>query len=324
MTAHAVGARPSRCSATRRDRRSSCCSSRCTAAISFVGSTWRSPDTPRPGRRPIPGQRRGARTRPHPALRAHGHVFHLCARPLYAAIGEEHNRNRRAAEWDAVIEAHDRGLRAGPSHGAVLGHGGRQSGAPAGAIFRVEMADRTYAPKQTGGRTTARYFVDKMPWYRDGTIRLWLAYVDAERTLHGFAHVHRPLISFTARRNSRATPLPFDAHLEIRPGKCPAARVDIPQGPTSAPATPHLLDSSRHSARHSAGSRRAFPSRMVQLTVRLASAFGGRVYPPSLEVVRKAIRLSVGSCCGGCSRVRHAGVGHSRHPMSGTCSWRLT
>ena len=33
----------------------------------------------------------------------HGHVFHLYARPLYAAIGEEDNRNRRPAEWDAVI-----------------------------------------------------------------------------------------------------------------------------------------------------------------------------------------------------------------------------
>ena len=32
-----------------------------------------------------------------------GHVFHLYARPLYAAIGEEDNRNRRGAEWDAVI-----------------------------------------------------------------------------------------------------------------------------------------------------------------------------------------------------------------------------
>ncbi len=32
-----------------------------------------------------------------------GHVFHLYARPLYAAIGEEDNRNRRPAEWDAVI-----------------------------------------------------------------------------------------------------------------------------------------------------------------------------------------------------------------------------
>ena len=32
-----------------------------------------------------------------------GHVYHLYARPLYAAIGEEDNRNRRPAEWDAVI-----------------------------------------------------------------------------------------------------------------------------------------------------------------------------------------------------------------------------
>ena len=31
-----------------------------------------------------------------------GRVFHVCARPLYAALGEEHNRNRRVAEWDAV------------------------------------------------------------------------------------------------------------------------------------------------------------------------------------------------------------------------------
>ena len=31
-----------------------------------------------------------------------GRVFHLCARPLYAALAEEHNRNRRVAEWDAV------------------------------------------------------------------------------------------------------------------------------------------------------------------------------------------------------------------------------
>jgi hypothetical protein len=32
-----------------------------------------------------------------------GHVFHLYARPLYAAIGQEDNRNRRPAEWDAVV-----------------------------------------------------------------------------------------------------------------------------------------------------------------------------------------------------------------------------
>src|SRR5689334_23975110 len=31
-----------------------------------------------------------------------GAVFHLSARPLYAALGEEHNRNRRRADWEAV------------------------------------------------------------------------------------------------------------------------------------------------------------------------------------------------------------------------------
>ena len=42
-------------------------------------------------------------------------------------------------------------------------------------------------PRQTGRPTTIRYFVDKMPWYRDGgRSRLWFAYVDAERTLQGF------------------------------------------------------------------------------------------------------------------------------------------
>jgi hypothetical protein len=46
---------------------------------------------------------------------------------------------------------------------------------------------RTYAPRRPGGRTTTRYFVDKMPWYQAGEDdRLWIAYVDAERTLQGF------------------------------------------------------------------------------------------------------------------------------------------
>ena len=41
---------------------------------------------------------------------------HLYARPLYAAIGEEDNRNRRPAEWDAR---------------AILGDGGGKGCAPA-------------------------------------------------------------------------------------------------------------------------------------------------------------------------------------------------
>jgi hypothetical protein len=34
---------------------------------------------------------------------------------------------------------------------------------------------------------TTRYFVDKMPWYQQGDdTRVWIAYVDTERTLQGF------------------------------------------------------------------------------------------------------------------------------------------
>ncbi|HET9387213.1 MAG TPA: hypothetical protein VFO67_18910 [Gemmatimonadales bacterium] len=119
----------------------------------------------------------------------HGHVYHLYARPLYAAIGEEDNRNRRPAEWDAVI-------RKLMTLDFVL--------AQAGARFwateqdKVELLrerlipvdvwpHRVYAPRHPGGHRTIRYFVDKMPWYRVGDEpRLWITYVDAERTLQGF------------------------------------------------------------------------------------------------------------------------------------------
>jgi hypothetical protein len=46
---------------------------------------------------------------------------------------------------------------------------------------------RQYQPRQAGKVTTIRYFVDKMPWYQEADDpRLWIAYVDAERTLGGF------------------------------------------------------------------------------------------------------------------------------------------
>jgi len=104
----------------------------------------------------------------------------------------------------------------------------------------------------------------------------------------------RPLISFTARRNSPATSLPFDAHLEIRP----AARVDILRARIRAcdkafvrflaPFGPSLSwQQTCISVKH--GSTKGTPG----------LRFGGRVYPPSLEVVREAFRLSVGSCCRG-------------------------
>jgi hypothetical protein len=119
----------------------------------------------------------------------HGHVFHLYARPLYAAIGEEDNRNRRPAEWDAVVPklmtvdfalAHRsaRFLTTEAEKVALL----RERSIPA-AVW----PHRTYVPRRDDGRTTTRYFVDKMSWYQDGDDdRIWIAYVDAERTLQGF------------------------------------------------------------------------------------------------------------------------------------------
>jgi hypothetical protein len=117
------------------------------------------------------------------------HVFHLCARPLYAAIGEEDNRNRRPAEWDAVI-------RKLMMLDFVLAHPSARFLATEGekvALLRERLipADvwphRRYAPRHSSGRTTTRYFVDKMPWYQQGDdARVWIAYVDAERTLQGF------------------------------------------------------------------------------------------------------------------------------------------
>jgi hypothetical protein len=119
----------------------------------------------------------------------HGHVFHLYARPLYAAIGQEDNRNRRPAEWDAVI-------RKLMTVDFVLAN-------PTARFWATEedkvellrerlipvdvWPHRVYAPSHPGGHRTVRYFVDKMPWYQVGDDpRLWIAYVDAERTLQGF------------------------------------------------------------------------------------------------------------------------------------------
>jgi hypothetical protein len=119
----------------------------------------------------------------------HGHVFHLCARPLYAAIGEEHNRYRRGAEWDAV-------MRKLMTLDFVLAHPTAQFWATeadkAELLRDLRVPEeawpaRRYAPTQKGRLATTRHFVDKMPWYRtEGDPRLWFAYVDAERTLHGF------------------------------------------------------------------------------------------------------------------------------------------
>jgi hypothetical protein len=63
-----------------------------------------------------------------------------------------------------------------------------------------------------------------------------------------------------------AMALPLYAHLEIRLWKGLAVRVDIP---AALPGSP------RHSAHHSAGSSRAFPSSTVQLTSCLTSRAPG-------------------------------------------------
>jgi RimJ/RimL family protein N-acetyltransferase len=118
-----------------------------------------------------------------------GHVFHLFARPLYAAIGEEDNRNRRPAEWDAV-------MRKLMTLDFVLAHPTARFLATEkekAALLRERLIPsdvwphRSYPPRHASGRVTTRYFVDKMPWYQQGDdTRVWIAYVDTERTLQGF------------------------------------------------------------------------------------------------------------------------------------------
>ncbi len=118
-----------------------------------------------------------------------GHLYHLYSRPLYATLGEEDNRNRRPAEWDVVIrklmtldfviaEPTVQFLATEEEKVALL----RERSIPS-----VVWPQRTHAPRRRDGRTTTRYFVDKMPWYQKGEDeRIWIAYVDAERTLQGF------------------------------------------------------------------------------------------------------------------------------------------
>jgi hypothetical protein len=118
-----------------------------------------------------------------------GSVFHLCARPLYAALGQEHNRNRRAAEWDAVVRklmtldfvlAH-------PAARFLATEGEKIGFLQGRKVPRALWPSRKYAATRVGSSPTTRYFVDKMPWLRNvDESRLWIAYVDAEVTLRGF------------------------------------------------------------------------------------------------------------------------------------------
>jgi len=119
----------------------------------------------------------------------HGHVFHLYARPLYAMLGEEHNRNRRTAEWDAVIRKLMTVDFAISQHDAMFWTGEQDKAALLTELHvpRKLWPVRRYESKRAGALPTDRYFVDKMPWYRiREDARLWFAYVDAEVTLAGF------------------------------------------------------------------------------------------------------------------------------------------
>ena len=118
-----------------------------------------------------------------------GRVFHLCARPLYAALAEEHNRNRRVAEWDAVtrkVMTLDFVL-AYPEARFWATEEDKATLLRERGVRPALWPSRGYAPKRPGSQATTRYFVDKMPWYRDtNDSRLWIAYVDADATLRGF------------------------------------------------------------------------------------------------------------------------------------------
>jgi hypothetical protein len=116
-------------------------------------------------------------------------VFHLCTRPLYAALGQEHNRNRREAEWDAVVRkvmtldfvlAH-------PTARFVATEGEKSTLLQELRVRERVWPSRKYAPTRAGSSLMTRYFVDKMPWCREiSDARLWIVYVDAEVTLRGF------------------------------------------------------------------------------------------------------------------------------------------
>jgi hypothetical protein len=117
-----------------------------------------------------------------------GHVFHVCARPLYAAVGDAHHRSR-PTEWDAVI-------RTLMTVDFALAHGEAQfwtTEADKAELLRdlqipeVLWPARTYLPHRERARPTTRYFLDKMPWLRTETDpRLWFAYIDADSTRRGF------------------------------------------------------------------------------------------------------------------------------------------
>ena len=119
----------------------------------------------------------------------HGSVYHLCSRPVYAALGQEHNRNRRRADWfpvlrkimtlDFVLTLPTAQFWATEDDKAALLR-------ELGVDQRVWPAKR-YLSRRESNKITTRHFVDKMPWYREPRDpRVWFAYINAESTFAGF------------------------------------------------------------------------------------------------------------------------------------------
>jgi len=117
-------------------------------------------------------------------------LFHLYARPIYAALDQKDNGHRRPAEWAAVV-------RRLMTLDFVLAHPdaafiATEADKVAFARNTAQVPDfcwpsKTYPARRAGRALTRRPFVDKMPWYRLPTSpRLWLTYVDAGETLAGF------------------------------------------------------------------------------------------------------------------------------------------
>lgn len=149
-----------------------------------------------------------------------GRVFHVCARPLFAALGQEHNRNRREAEWDAVarklmtldfVLAH-------PTAHFVATEGEKSSLLQELRVRQRLWPCRKYTPKCAGSGLTTRYFVDKMPWCREmSDARLWIVYVDAEVTLRGFETFlkqYRGVLSALSSGVIYASPAPWSGPVQ--------------------------------------------------------------------------------------------------------------
>ena len=178
----------------------------------------------------------------------HGAMFHLCARPVYAAMGQEHNRNRRPAEWIAVV-------RKLMTLDFVLTKPAVQFWATEedkASLLRELESDqqawpaKRYKPRHDGKSVTTRHFVDKMPWYREpDDPRVWFAYVNAESTLAGFDTFLR---EYAAVRDALPSGV---SYIGLSPCR---ARVESwfaqrhRRGPASVFSVPAFLDYCAHAA----------------------------------------------------------------------------